>query len=620
MSPKDVGCVVLFVALAFLTLHFSTGALAAQDSATVHEIELPDSLPLRVTVRPIPAASRPGGYGFVQFIVANPGPQARRVLFTVGDAGMNVESYRNEVEVDVEPSASRTVRMLLPFVNGYMEARIAVDRGASRHLLHFSGANDPNGLSVLVVAGAEQPVSSWQAMFDRQLARFAPSSIAGSLDPRSVGQAIALAPHELPDDWRMISGFDLVVVDARTRGADDFAQAALADYVLAGGALLLVNADQLPTGRLVDLAASGRWGFGSLLALDSDASAGLPSGSPTQRASDGIFELFGRDEQSPVHRAARGLSGPIAPDVAADLEIPGIGRPPLRAFFFVVLAFAFLVGPVNYFWCRRRKQLPLLLVTVTAGGIATTVLLLGWGVLAEGFGVKQTERWITVLDQPARHAVSWGTRTMFAGSAPSRLTPRAGTWTWNPSSNDGGQRTRPIFAPRADGTLEGGLVPSRTITTLAHVTIGPERARLRFRRDGGLREPLADGSFVPRPGSIVLREFDGAYFIGRSDGRLEPAGADDAARVLLAIGRASWLSPLPDGMRGNVNWYEPRQLDIPSQLARLVADDPGDVLRPGSYVALVERSPGADDLGVAATTLASAHLVVGRIGQEDIVD
>jgi len=39
-----------------------------------------------------------------------------------------------------------------------------------------------------------------------------------------------------------------------------------------------------------------------------------------------------------------------------------------------------------------------------------------------------------------------------------------------------------------------------------------------------------------------------------------------------------------------------------------------------SGLALVQRSPGADDLGVAGNTLASSHLVLGRIGQEDVVD
>ena len=45
-----------------------------------------------------------------------------------------------------------------------------------------------------------------------------------------------------------------------------------------------------------------------------------------------------------------------------------------------------------------------------------------------------------------------------------------------------------------------------------------------------------------------------------------------------------------------------------------------DSLPPGSYLAIVTRGPGIDDLGLDVEYIAAEHLVVGRLDAEDFVE
>ncbi|MEE8327937.1 MAG: hypothetical protein V3R32_03985, partial [Nitrosomonadaceae bacterium] len=52
----------------------------------------------------------------------------------------------------------------------------------------------------------------------------------------------------------------------------------------------------------------------------------------------------------------------------AESAIPGLGDVPLGLFFLILLVFAVCVGPVNYFYWRRRRRLAMLLLTVPVAG------------------------------------------------------------------------------------------------------------------------------------------------------------------------------------------------------------------------------------------------------------
>ena len=93
----------------------------------------------------------------------------------------------------------------------------------------------------------------------------------------------------------------------------------------------------------------------------------------------------------------------IAPDLGTEeffnFMNPGIGGVPVYGFMILITAFAVLIGPVNYFYLRRKRMLWLLLVTVPATALVTSVLLVGYSVAAHGFSIRSRIRSLTVLDQ-----------------------------------------------------------------------------------------------------------------------------------------------------------------------------------------------------------------------------
>ncbi len=97
---------------------------------------------------------------------------------------------------------------------------------------------------------------------------------------------------------------------------------------------------------------------------------------------------------------------------------PGIRGVPVYGFMVLITAFAVLIGPVNYFYLRRRRLLWLLLVTVPATALVTSVLLVGYSVAAHGFGIRSRIRSLTVLDQKSHRAVTVARLALFAGPAP----------------------------------------------------------------------------------------------------------------------------------------------------------------------------------------------------------
>ena len=101
------------------------------------------------------------------------------------------------------------------------------------------------------------------------------------------------------------------------------------------------------------------------------------------------------------------------------LLIPDVGAAPVFEFQMLITLFAIAIGPVNYWILRRRNQLPLLLLTVPAAALGTTLLLFAYGFLADGFGVRVRARSLTNLDQRSGEVATWARLSYYAGIAPS---------------------------------------------------------------------------------------------------------------------------------------------------------------------------------------------------------
>ena len=236
-------------------------------------------------------------------------------------------------------------------------------------------------------------------------------------------------------------------------------------------------------------------------------------------------------------------------------------------------------------------------------GFGTTIVILAYGILHDGFGVRGVIHSCTLLDQQSHEAVSLNASTLFAGMAPNSMTmapdtmlmsARAGVdhddwmdrWSWNADT----QR------------LDGGILPSRTITPLLAVQQGPVRERLTVRRSGDTLELLLDGGIEP-VGSVVLCDFEGQYWTG-SDGLLRRVSVAAGQRAFAAL-RAE-VRIVSDTEKVPVS-PQPLPLMLPTEPQR------------GSYATRVASAPWLDDHGVSVAYDASSHFVFGTMHAQDFV-
>lgn len=308
--------------------------------------------------------------------------------------------------------------------------------------------------------------------------------------------------------------------------------------------------------------------------------------------------------------------------------IPGVGVAPIGMFQLLVSAFVILIGPVNYFWLMRRKQLPLLVITAPLGAAAVTILLFGYGLLSDGFGVQMRVRSLTWLDQPAGEAASWARCSYFAALAPDEgmTLPRNVAVTPIVPGSGAGRRSRRAeqFSQREvvwddAQRLTRGWLPTRTPIQYLQTAAGPSAAGLRI-TDLGERIRVVNELQTEVLQCAVQTEAGELYWLES----LAPGGVAEVARAdvtqvlaklraLFAEHEPAYPVGAPAPSLGNRGYYGPYFSGsilesflsaISSPLVRELGDR--------SYVA-VTAAPVAVPLGVEdAAQEASFHVVRGR--------
>lgn len=553
-------------------------ALSAQSSRFVHEDRGGDGA-VTVVITMSGGASHTFGLGFARCELENTGTQAQSVRVVIRQpnySGCDVSSRRSVV---VEPGKARFFLPVgIPPEQCRLEVTVAGETQVQRDT-YRRGA----GLVALFISDR-----SGRKSFGTRVLDLVPSMFAGISPEQAEMQS-----QDLPHDWRMLTAFSLVIIDGDgvSSGMSSELQEALRRYAHAGGSVVVSSPQSMPTGSLRELGEQAlrgalSHGLGHIVALPAFGS--------------GSDELASRLAQLPMHGV--GL-WPATDAMFPMQEIAGLGKAPVTVFVMIILAFAILVGPVNFLWLRRRKQPLLALVTVPVLGFGTTILILGYGILHDGFGVRGVAHSCTLLDQRSHEAVSVNASTLFAGMAPSDMTmppdtlllsARAGVrdnsmldrWSWDADT----QR------------LDGGILPSRTPTPLLSVQQGPVRERLTVRRSGDSLEALLDGGLQPQ-GRMVLRDLDGQYWAGDS-GRL--------LRVSEAAGRSEFAAMQDRASTVRVN---EAQMSATERLP-LGLPQWGE---PGSYATQVERAPWLHNHGVEVAFDQVHHFVFGRMHAQDFV-
>ncbi|SMP74811.1 hypothetical protein SAMN06265222_11845 [Neorhodopirellula lusitana] len=99
--------------------------------------------------------------------------------------------------------------------------------------------------------------------------------------------------------------------------------------------------------------------------------------------------------------------------------IPGVAQPPVYTFMGLLGIFVILVGPVAYRKTAKSGRGYLMFAIAPLLAIITTLAMLAYGVIADGFGTTTRVRQITWVDGETGDAVTRTRSTYFAGIRPS---------------------------------------------------------------------------------------------------------------------------------------------------------------------------------------------------------
>jgi hypothetical protein len=322
--------------------------------------------------------------------------------------------------------------------------------------------------------------------------------------------------------------------------------------------------------------------------------------------------------------------------------IPGVGLAPVGAFRILITLFVVAIGPLNYFLLRRRRRLHWLVVTIPVSAGVVTAALFAYALVADGLGTRARVRSVTRIDQRNQRAVCWSRISYYAGLAPSRGLTFSDDIVVVPLKRIArevrGRRRDLIW--REDQWLVSGWLNSRTPTQ--YLTVRSRSSQFGLDVDG---TSAATGKLSVRNGlgseihQLLVRTKDGKYF-GSSDVApdaaakampVDPVKALDQMRPLFGKAQLS-LPPGVDssnagvyGLRSNyqrIGYYYGRNNETPttktgrleatlSAVGRSIPDQGSTGLAPGSYIAIVRKSPEVE-LGTEATEESSLHVVVGE--------
>jgi hypothetical protein len=270
------------------------------------------------------------------------------------------------------------------------------------------------------------------------------------------------------------------------------------------------------------------------------------------------------------------------------LPIPGVEAIPARAYLTMLTLFAVLIGPVNHIVLRRRRQQALVVLTTPVIAVLFILVLAGYVVVIEGFGVRGRAVSFTMLDQASGQAATRTAVSLYAaGGAPSGGLRFARDVAVFPTPLD----TAPLPGETVDLSeqqqFSDGFLEARTPTNFETLGYRAARERIVFSREGGqIRVSNGLGTTVTK-----LRFRDGARYYSLGAPLL--GGASAVLRDTATSGREI----LPSG---------------DATLSRF--DDVVTNMPDGAYLAVLERSPFWDGGAREIDERSSFHLVLGRPG------
>jgi hypothetical protein len=450
----------------------------------------------------------------------------------------------------------------------------------------FQGRLPPANAAVLIVADSASAVgkvaTSW-------LRTAKPLSGSGTLVGRPTPVLdFVLEPSRLPANWLGYTSLRAVFLGpAEWRLLDDAQKAALLDWTAAGGDLFYVDGTvaELVPGLTEPASAElrvrayllGRIHLPASLSITSLGVANVLAAAAKTQDSTWSLPVNGAADWNAI--GPRGFR----------LDIPGVVGVPARTYVSILLVFSILVGPVNYWWLRRRGRQVLLVLTAPLISLLFIVVLGGYVIAGEGIGVRGRAATFTMLDQARRQAATRASVSLYAaGMSPSGGLRFARDVAVFPLGRDGnGPRDSQALDLTDAQRYASGAIQARFPTNFEEALVRPARERLTVARDGG-RLAVTNGLGATNT-TLLYRESGRVYHLSR------PLPAGDSA-------------PLTEG-RLQPDQVVPGDLPLAARLRFVVEHQPE-----GSYLAVLERSlfwdPGVPDV----LERGSFHFVLGWPG------
>ena len=555
------------------------------------------------------------GYATYRLTVSNRGDRPRRVRVMLpaqswgyGDAISGLSTT-----VQVEPGATARTELLqppLPMTGDGAAVWIDGSRQDDRIALPITDhMNQYGGEPILVSRGLVGPVTNAFADAMTQLADSSRTSnyppLSGSGTAYFTSDRLArMYPADRPvrewsESWLSYSSATAVMLTAdELRDAPPGVDAALRAYVLAGGSLVVMGEGGIGTalGRLW----SAGWLAEGVPAEAQRVGLGLGDVEVTPRA--GLVERSAEEWERWIRRAAmQSGAQPTRVDAQqAESALPMLRNVsvPVRWLLVLMLGFVLLMGPINIgllTWWRRRMWL---LWTVPLIALMFSGTVLAYSLLSEGIRPRARTVALTLLDQPARTAVTTATTGYYAPLTPggglfygrqTLVVPQVDEDRYGYSAG----RTREIDLTRGQH-LTRGWITARTPAHFVTRTVETRRERLEIRRDGESGLSITNG-LGHRLRRLLVTDTQGRVY------ELQD----------LAAGVAAVVEPT-DGYQV-ARSYLPKRFDVDHgpTVSRL-ASHPEEALAPGTYVAVLDNASLAEPALAGLTEHESVGVVLGR--------
>jgi len=237
---------------------------------------------------------------------------------------------------------------------------------------------------------------------------------------------LTLDPEAWPSDWLDYTPFDacLIAAEDYTRMPDRVCSA-LRAYASAGGTVVLVGTTNMPPEWVEGRSASpslerpdaavfsSRFGFGRILLVRDSTIESW--GKEIQTV---LMESFEKSNSSwstyPVWNGHRAMSSAGIANCMKDIPVGGDLHVPVNVFFFLLLAFAVVAGPLAVMLAAKYNRRMYLLWAVPLFGVVFSGVIFVSIIMMEGVTPTLRRQAITLLDQTTRHAVTLGAVGVYA--------------------------------------------------------------------------------------------------------------------------------------------------------------------------------------------------------------